>query len=375
MARAKKQYIVSKPDYKLINAENPNQRKEFYKALHFVQHELQPKQLNKATVLYAKNHDDYDHKLINVLADCWTAVAGKYAHMVNQGAELPEDIQAGLDRHMDELVVRAKVVQAEKKAAAKAEKEKEKNTGPVLTMQDRMRMQAEEVGALFDQWIDDLMLGKVKSVTKEMDPSAQMTLMGFKAGQARWVRSFYEPELAHIQEVIAGKDKQLVEGYSNVLKSSLLRVEKLLDKIISATNVIETMAKAQRKPRKKKAMSAERLVANVKYCIKHDETGVASVNPVDIIGAKEVWVYNTKTRKLGKYIAKDPAGLTIKGTTIQDFSADSIAKNLRKPKEQLKDFMASGKVKLRKFLPGIKAVDVKLNGRLNKDVVILKVFK
>jgi len=374
VAKIKKQYIVSVPDYTLMNVENPNHRREFHRAMHYVQHELMPKQLSKATVLYAKNHEDYDHKLINVLSDCWVAVAGKYAHMVNQGGVLPEDIQAGLDRHMDELTIRATAVKAEKDAIAKVDETK-KNSGPVLTVQDRMRMQAEELGAVFDSWLDDLMIGKVKSVTKEMDPGKHMTLANFKAGQARWVRSFYEPELELVQEVIAGKDKQLVEGYNNVAKSSLLRVARLLDKIITATTMIETVSKAQRKTRKKKAPSTAKLVANVKYCARHDEAGVASVSPAGIIGAQEVWVYNTKTRKLGRYLAQDSAGLTIKGTTIKDFSGSSVAKNLRKPKAQLKDFMSSGKVKLRKFLDEIKAVDVKMNGRLNKDVVILKVVK
>ena len=373
MAKIKKQYIVAKPDYTLINAENPNQRREFYKALHYIQHELQPKQLSKALVLYAKNHDDYNHALIRMLSDCWTSVGGKYAHMINNGAVLPEDVQAGLDNHMVELTARAKAVKAEKDAEKKVEEKKA--TGPVLTVQDRMRMQAEEIGALFDSWLDDLMAGKVKSVTKEMDPSKHMTLAGFKAGQARYIRGFYEPELDLVQEVIAGKDPQLVEGYSNVAKSSLLRVSKLLDSIISAANMVETVSKVQRKTRKKKAPSVDKLVSNVKYCARFDELGIASVNPAGIIGASEVWVYNTKTRKLGKYVANDAAGLTINGTTIKDFSGESIAKNLRKPKEQLKDFMGAGKVKLRKFLGEIKAVDVKMNGRLHNDVVILKVIK
>lgn len=374
MAKIKKQYVTSKPNYMLLTPENPNHRREWHKTMHYIQHELMPKQLAKATVLYAKNHPDYDDKLIRLLSDCWMATIGKYAHIINNGGILPEDVQGGLDRAMVELTERAKMVKAEKKKEAKVEETK--GTGPVLTVQDRMRMQAEEVGALFDTWLDDLLLGKVKSVTKEMDPGKHMTLADFKAGQARYVTSFYRPELELLKEVQAGKDPQLVEGYKNISKSSLLRTIKLLDAILSAAAMIETVSKATRKTRKKKAPSVEKLVANVKYCVRHDETGVASVSPAGIIGAQEVWVYNTKTRKLGKYVAQDSAGLTIKGTTIKDYSTTtSVAKNLRKPKEQLKDFMSAGKVQLRKFLGEIKAVEIKMNGRLSNDVVILKVVK
>ena len=373
MAKIKKQYITSKPDYTLLNPDNPMLDREMFKTMHYIQHELMPKQLSKATVLYAKNHPDYDDKLIRLVSDCWMSSIGKYAHIVNQGGILPENYQVGFDRAMGELTQRAKLVKAERDAMKQAEEKKA--TGPVLTVQDRMRMQAEDLGVLFDSWLDDLMSGKVKSVTKEMDPSRHMTLANFKAGQARYVTSFYETELALLKEVQAGKDTQLVEGYNNISKSSLLRTIKLLDKILTAASMIETVSKAQRKTRKKKAPSVAKLVAGVKYCARNDEAGVASVSPAGIIGAQEVWVYNIKTRKIGRYIASDSAGLTIKGTTIKDFASTSVAKNLRKPKVQLKDFMGSGKVKLRKFMDEIKAVDSKMNGRMNENIVILKVFK
>jgi hypothetical protein len=209
-----------------------------------------------------------------------------------------------------------------------------------------------------------------------MDPGSKMKAAGFKAGQARYVKSFYKPELKMVKEVLKGKDADLKEGYSNIKKSSLIRMEKLLDKIITEARVIEQVTKAQRKTRKRRAPSVEKQIGKLKYCESHPEYGVASVNPAGIVGAQEVWVFNTKYRKLGKYVAQDESGLTVKGTSIKDFSADqSRCKTLRKPKEQLADFMKAGKVKLRTFLDDIKAVDAKMNGRMNENIVILKVFK
>ena len=51
----------------------------------------------------------------------------------------------------------------------------------------------------------------------------------------------------------------------------------------------------------------------------------------------------------------------------------SVQKTLRKPEEQLKEFKASGKVQLRKFLDDIRAVDIKLNGRINEDIILLRI--
>ena len=109
---------------------------------------------------------------------------------------------------------------------------------------------------------------------------------------------------------------------------------------------------------------------------------MASINPQEIIGASELWVFNIKTRKLGRYVAKtiDPlhqrregSGLNVKGTTIQSFNEDeSIQKTLRKPDEKLKEFKEAGKIKIKKFLEDINAVDIKLNGRINPDTILLK---
>jgi hypothetical protein len=101
---------------------------------------------------------------------------------------------------------------------------------------------------------------------------------------------------------------------------------------------------------------------------------LVSINPTDVIGSKELWVYNTKTRKLGRYVATEYQELGIKGTTITNFSeTGSICKTLRKPEEKLKEFKAAGKVQLRKFLDDINATDTMMNGRINEEIILLKV--
>ena len=67
--------------------------------------------------------------------------------------------------------------------------------------------------------------------------------------------------------------------------------------------------------------------------------------------------------------------LGIKGTTIIGYNENkSVTKTLRKPDIQLKDFMSVTKVELRKFLENIKTTEVKLNGRINSDTLLLKVL-
>ena len=142
-------------------------------------------------------------------------------------------------------------------------------------------------------------------------------------------------------------------------------------------------AKATRAPRKSKPKSATKLVEKLKFLKVDEKYKLASISPDQIIGANELWVFNVKTRKLGKYVASniDPqgmgragSGLSVKGTTILGFNeTESVQKTLRKPPEQLKAFKDSGKVKLRKFLEDIPTTDTKLNGRCNPETILLKV--
>jgi hypothetical protein len=152
---------------------------------------------------------------------------------------------------------------------------------------------------------------------------------------------------------------------------------------LTALDFVIDSAKATRKPRKPKVKSSAKLVEKLKFCKTDDKFKLASVPAEQIVGANELWVFNVKTRKLGKYVAKniDPkgmgregSGLSVKGTTITQFDeALSIQKTLRKPQDQLKEFKGAGKVKLRKFLDEINTTDTKLNGRCNPDTILLKI--
>ena len=114
----------------------------------------------------------------------------------------------------------------------------------------------------------------------------------------------------------------------------------------------------------------------MKYQKEDTNLKLASINPIDILEASELWVYNTKTRKLGKYVAEPHATLQVKGTTILYFDEkQSIQKTLRKPAQQLAEFNKAGKVVLRKFMDDIKTTDTKLNGRVNDQTILLKVAK
>jgi hypothetical protein len=195
-----------------------------------------------------------------------------------------------------------------------------------------------------------------------------------KAAHARIIRDLYKRNLAELQETYVGKDDQLKEAYAHLSKKNLKKILDFYNEIISACDMLGQEAKVNRKPRAKKTVSKDKLIAKLKYKKTDEQSKIVSINPADIVGAKELWVFNIKTRKLGKYVAGEFSDLSIKGTTIINFDeSKSTQKTLRKPVEQLKAFKTAGKVQLRKFLEDINAVEIKLNGRINEETLLLRV--
>lgn len=242
------------------------------------------------------------------------------------------------------------------------------------TVRDRLNDIVDMHITYFEEMADKLNDPKMKGVLSP-NAYAYFTSKAFPKPGINRFKKVFEQTINELTEAKEGKDKQLVEGYRHFKAIDFKKRIDFYEAILADLSAYETMKKVARKPRAKKVASKDKIVAKVKY-LKQDSTlKVVSVNPVDILGATEVWVYNIKYRKLGKYVADSLTGpLGIKGTTITGFDENnSYCKTLRKPEQQIAEFMKCGKVALRKYLQNIRATETKLTGRLSEDVLILKV--
>ena len=249
----------------------------------------------------------------------------------------------------------------------------EKNTMPVVSIQERVREatfgMTEEIEEAIESFSAD---------PESFDPKAFKVLnllrgKQVKAAHARIIKDFYQRQYDEYLEVQEGKCDQLKEAYSHLSKAQIKKIIVFYHEIISACDMLMQEAKVNRKPRAKKSKPVEKIVEKLKFLKQDEKLKLVSIAPADIVGAKELWIYNTKSRKLGKYVAGEFNDLGVKGTSITGFDEiKSVQKTLRKPEEQLKEFKNSGKVALRKFLDDVKAVDIKLNGRINEDTILLK---
>ncbi len=256
----------------------------------------------------------------------------------------------------------------------------EKITAPVYVpnIQDRLREAAgqmsEEIDYAIDSWITD---------PESFDPKAFKIVSllrgkGAKAAHARYIKSFYTRSHNELMELAGGEaDEQLREAYRHNSRKNVKKLLEFYELIMAACEQIAAEAKVMKKPRAKKVKPAEQLVAKLKFLIKDDKLGIVSVPPAQLVGAQSAVVYNVKTRKIGYYIAKNSSGFEVKGTSLLNCSDKSEQKTLRKPAEQLKEFKEQNTQKRVEtwFEKSVKTTETKLNGRLNEDTVILKVFK
>jgi hypothetical protein len=145
----------------------------------------------------------------------------------------------------------------------------------------------------------------------------------------------------------------------------------MLDQIAKITHA----KKAERKPRVKKAKSAEKQVARLKFMQSSAEYGITSVSSLNIPGSQRVYVFNTKNRVLSCYTAASANGIEVKGSGFKNFSeTDSFSIRLRKPNDILPSILAKTEKQIAKVTDTIKGKKNIPNGRINDQTVILRIF-
>lgn len=275
---------------------------------------------------------------------------GNVARILLNGNELPQKNMDYFDNSVKDLVAMASSFQEEVE-------EKPKVT---VSIQDRVQAKIYQLITDCEEAIDanpDLNVYDWL-VAKEVSPQA-----------ANALREYYSKH---------AEDHEADEFDTPAMKKSRANLKKyweefvlLIDRYINNKKAVKV-----RKPREKKVKSAVDLVKNLKFRKEDSSLKIVSVHPAEIIGCQQLWVYNTKYRKLSQYLAVGPAGIQVKGTTLTGWDIESsTSKTLRKPEESLTALLSAGKVTLRSFISNIKTAESKPNGRINQECILVRVIK
>jgi hypothetical protein len=249
----------------------------------------------------------------------------------------------------------------------------EKPKAIVINIQERIRAKADDCIAELEGQVDEIISS---GFSANSQPYAVFHTLEIKDAQTKYIVDWAKSKRVEFDEVLNTDDKELKEAYANFTKPQLKKMVAYFDQVILDCQRVSGQSVKSRKPRKRKTKSPEQLVAKMNFMPEFKELKLTSIKPTDIIGVMSLWVYNTKTRKLGVYHADDAGGLSVKGSSILNFNeSKSIQKKLRKPEQLLPEVLNGGKVFLRNVMDSIRAVDGKLTGRVNADTLLLKVTK
>ena len=171
--------------------------------------------------------------------------------------------------------------------------------------------------------------------------------------------------------MLIGFDDDVTEAYEY-----LGNPKKVQNKAREVAQTLNQYINNKRNKGKKASAKVEKKLINVKYRKEDELLQVTSLTPSEIIGKQIAVVFDSKSRHLILFKAKDADGLTIEGTTIKNFDPNtSKAKNVRKPEKMINGMVRATAHRIQKQFDDINAKEKPASGRTNMNSLFVRVFK
>lgn len=241
-------------------------------------------------------------------------------------------------------------------------------------IQDHLREKMRAAGGEIEGMFDSMITAGAK-MNADFKPMSVLRAVNVAPQLVGEIADHWQGVAEELSLAAAGKDADLTEGYRSYSKIQLRNMIKFAEQVSADCASYVQVKKVERKPRKKKPVSPEKLTAKFKYLREFPELGLKSVPVTELVNAQEAWLYDTKRRKLIHVQPEAVVGsFSVKGSSLIGFDpTQSVRKTLRKPAEQIKALLAAGAPAARKIFKDIKSAETKFNGRGNADIIILRV--
>lgn len=354
--------LSSEPKYELVNEENQGR---FMVALNWYNYEKDKKDALAYAGAWIKKNWPAEYKLWAKIDESqFSRTYGWIARMKSNGTVFDTATDQRFVAHLHECLETARQVEDEPVAVVAV-------ATPKRSIQEAMaEKQAEFLGEINGE-IDNFILNACKPTGYNLYKYCQQANVAKQYMAA--VAALCQRQLDELE--LIGSDEQVTEGYLHLGKRDLKAFREFLQGLIEDADRYASFKKANRKVRVKKAKPAGEQVSKMKYLKEFADLSLKSVSAPSIIGANQLWVYNTKNKKLGVYNAAGTSGFSVKGTSLQGYDPEtSVQRTLRKPDVIIPKMMAAGKVALRKILPDLTTTETPLNGRFNEDILLLRVI-
>jgi hypothetical protein len=295
-------------------------------------------------------------KKLNRVSDTWLPTTLAWVcRLLTRGFTLPDNPEEYVRQKLQDTLERAK--------AAEPEDKPEKT---VISVQERMRDRLQDI------------IGEIEAM---IDSDEEFSLYDWLKGKeipaayCPAIVSHYAPWLAELIEAYEGNEPQLKEAYRYLSKPQLRKRIEFLNMIIEHAERYGNVTKKTRAPRKPRTVSLEKKLKHFKYQKEDNGFKIASINPEKIVGAQELWTFNTKYKVVTVFRALDRGGLQINRSSITGYDEKtSSSKGCgRKPEIVLDKLQNGGKIVLRKLMDELKT-DKPLQLRINENTILMKVM-
>lgn len=277
--------------------------------------------------------------------------------MLSKGYKLPTETKEYIDSRINDSYKYIKETE-------------EEDSKPVVSIQDRMKERSHDILGEIEGMIDDYIHQNVEFSLYEW-----LQANSIPAAYATNIINKLSPVLGELIEAYDGKDEQLKEGYRQYKKPDLKKLISFYNTLIEDAERYSSNTKKVRTARKPRTVSVEKKIKNLKFQKEDATLKIVSVSPEKIIGAMELWTYNTKYKVFTRLVALDRGGLQVKGTSITNYDEhNSISRSVgrKAPDEFLKRVLEGGKIVLRKILDDLKT-EKPLAYRINENTILLRV--
>ena len=297
---------------------------------------------------------------------------GFLARMVSNGAKLPEQYQNKIADLLNVVSEIGATLKAERKEIADAAVTT-KTAGP--TIQERIKLVTSGILGEIDEEVDGFLNNNFES---DFDAYKFFQSNGTKAMHSRAIIEDFTQLNDELTAALLKTDEELAEGYDCFSKKELTKFVNFVSGIVADAVKWERNIKVTtktRKTRKTSAPSTDKIIAKLKFQKQDNDLKIVSVDPKTIIGATELFTYNTKRNILTHFVS-DIGSLNIKGTNITGFNTTkSESKKLRKPSDTIKTVLNGKKRVLSKVMGDLTTKGKEASARINEETILLKVVK
>ena len=290
---------------------------------------------------------------------------GWLCRMSQVGLELTEHEQIKLDNLLKDILESSQDAVAEEAVVDEAV--------PKITIQDRLREKVSECAGELDGLFDEFVTSGAK-LNADYKPVVLMRSMNVAPQMVNDIKQIWTRKLEEFDAAVAGKDADLVQGYSFLSKVQLRNCVKFCELVISDCGAYVQIKKVERKPRKVRAVPPEKRAAKFKHIMEFAELKLKGLPAASLVDKAEAWLYDTKKRKLIHLVADSyTQAFTVKSNSVIGFSTvESLQKTVRKPADVLKALGAAGKPAARKIYKDLTTTETPFNGRGTENLIILK---